>query len=122
MFLNLLGAAKGALIRAAASTQPFDIFGYRMNTSPTIDYECFEELIRRLRVEDHAQTANKLDFMLHRVAWTTGSELIGELGLEILAFRKRVSDISAELQHALEKCLSMVRTIWPDFDGTAGSG
>jgi hypothetical protein len=26
VFLNLLGAAKGALIRAAASTQPFDSF------------------------------------------------------------------------------------------------
>ncbi len=93
-----------------------------MNTSPTIDYECFEELIRRLRAEDHTRTANKLDFMLHRVAWTTGSELIGELGLEILAFRERVSDMSAELQHSLEKCLSIVRTIWPDIDGPAGPG
>ena len=85
-----------------------------------IDYECFEELIRRLRAEDHARTANKLDSMLHRVAWTTGSELVGELGLEILAFRERVTVVSAELQHALEDCLSMVRTIWPDIAGAAG--
>jgi hypothetical protein len=28
VFRNLLGAAKGALIRAAASTQPFDAFEY----------------------------------------------------------------------------------------------
>jgi len=29
VFLNLLGAAEGALIRAAASTQPFGIFSAR---------------------------------------------------------------------------------------------
>jgi hypothetical protein len=51
-----------------------------MASSTQISYECFDELIEQLRAAGHASTADKLNFMLHRVAWTTGSELLGELG------------------------------------------
>src|SRR6266852_2312581 len=37
VFLKLLGAAEGALIRAAASTQPFGIFPWRPNENQTLD-------------------------------------------------------------------------------------
>jgi hypothetical protein len=37
VFLNWLGAAKGALIRAAASTQPFGILRTRKGDSYAID-------------------------------------------------------------------------------------
>ncbi len=56
-----------------------------MSSAPQGGYECFDGLIRQLRGAGHTATADKLDIMLHRVAWTTGSELVGELGLEILA-------------------------------------
>jgi hypothetical protein len=85
-------------------------------SSPTqISYECFEELIRRLRGAGHVAAAEKLDFMLHKVAWTTGSELIGELGSEILSFQRSASDVSSELQRSLSDCMSMVRRFWPDI-------
>ena len=90
-----------------------------MNATPEIDYEIFEELIRQLRVAGHDTTADKLDFLLHRVAWTTGSELIGELGLEITAFQRSVPDASAEVQHALKRCMSVVRNVWPDIGGSS---
>jgi len=85
--------------------------------SPTSQpgYECFEELILRLRVAAHSATADKLDFILHRVAWTTGSELIGELGSEILAFQRSVADVSVELQRELSDCMTAVRKVWPDI-------
>lgn len=86
-----------------------------MTSAPEISYECFEELIRRLRVASHTVAADKLDFMLHKVAWTTGSELIGELGLEILAFQRSAPSVSAELQCSLSDCMSMVRRVWPDI-------
>ena len=50
-------------------------------------YECFDELIRRLRAAGSSDAARRLDDKLHGTAWTTSSELIGELGLEILAFQ-----------------------------------
>jgi hypothetical protein len=38
-------------------------------SSPTqISCGCFDELIAQLRAGDHASAADKLDFMLHRVA------------------------------------------------------
>jgi len=54
--------------------------------------------------------------MLHRVAWTTGPELIGELGLEILAFQRITPEVGPELQGTISRCLNMVRQIWPDIE------
>lgn len=86
-----------------------------MSPSTQISYECFEMLIRRLRSAGHVAAADKLDFMLHKVAWATASELIGELGLEILSFQRNASDISSDLQRSLDDCLSMVRKVCPDI-------
>jgi hypothetical protein len=88
-----------------------------MSSGPQIDYECFEELVRQLQTAGHTTTAQKLDYTLHRVAWTTGSELIGELGLEILAFQKTTPEIGVELQGTISRCMVTVRRIWPDIKG-----
>jgi hypothetical protein len=53
--------------------------------------------------------------MLHRVAWTTGSELLGELGSEILQFQQSTSSVSTTLQQSLSRSLEMVRRVWPDI-------
>ncbi len=83
-------------------------------SSPTqISYDCFDELIGQLRVAGHASTADKLDFMLHRVAWTTGSELLGELGAEILRFQQSTPSTSTAVQQSLSRSLDMVRRVWP---------
>jgi hypothetical protein len=85
-------------------------------SSPTqISYDCFDELIAQLRASGHASTADKLDFILHRVAWTTGSELLGELGVEIIQFQRSAPSASAELQQALSRALDMVRRVWPEI-------
>jgi hypothetical protein len=86
-----------------------------MTPGTNIDYQCFEELIRRLQEGGFAVIAQKLDEMLHRVAWTTGSELIGELGLEILAFQQMTPELPVELQGAMSRCMAMVKRIWPDI-------
>ena len=51
-----------------------------------ISYDCFGELIASFRRVAHTTTADKLDFMLP--SRTTGSELLGELGAEILRFQQ----------------------------------
>jgi len=69
-----------------------------MSSSAQISYDCFDELIAQLRAGGHASTADKLDFMLHRVAWTTSSELLGELDAEILRFQQSTPFVSAAVQ------------------------
>ena len=70
----------------------------RYEPAPQIDYECFEEMVRQLQTAGLTTAAQKLDNILHRVAWTSGSELIGELGLEILTFQRTTPEVSVELK------------------------
>ncbi len=51
-------------------------------------YDCFRQLIQGLRDEGFEKAAGRLDYLLNRVAWTTGSELLGELGLAIRDFER----------------------------------
>jgi hypothetical protein len=44
-------------------------------------YDCFRELIQDLRHEHFDEVAGRVDSILNHVVWTTGSELVGELGL-----------------------------------------
>ena len=83
-------------------------------TTPVQDgYECFRELVRVLRDEDFGVTAARLDTIL-RAAWTTSSELLGELGQEILAFQRcGYEPFSPELRRSLDASLSVVRRVWP---------
>jgi len=87
----------------------------KTGAGPKIDYKCFEDLIKLLQTSGNTATAQRLDHLLHRVGWTTGSELIGELGLAILDFQATVSDDSPELQCAISRCMIMVKRIWPDI-------
>jgi len=86
-----------------------------MSSPAQISYDCFDDLIAQLRAAGHTSTADRLDVMLHRVAWTTGSELLGELGSEILQFQQTTSSVSATLQQSLSRSLEMVRRVWPDI-------
>lgn len=85
-----------------------------MSPRTQIDYKCFEELVHQLQDAGHTATARKLDEMLH-LAWTTGSELIGELGLEILAFQRTTPEAGPELHDTISRCMAMVRRVWPDI-------
>lgn len=86
-----------------------------MDSNSQTGYERFDELIRQLRTEGYIEPAAKLYMLLHEVAWTTGSELIGELGLTILSFERSVPVVSPDLRRLLDSCISMVRRQWPDI-------
>ena len=86
-----------------------------MSSSTQISYDCFDDLIAQLRAAGHVSTADRLDVMLHRVAWTTGSELLGELGAEILQFQRSTPSLSDAVQQSLARSLEMVRRVWPDI-------
>jgi hypothetical protein len=80
-----------------------------------IDYTCFEHLIHLFRGEGHVEQADKLHTLLHETGWTTGSELLGELGLSILQFQRSLPSVNAELTKCIETCVAMVRKQWPDI-------
>ena len=82
---------------------------------PQTGFESFDKLIRELRAEGHDQSAAKLHELLHETAWTTGSELMGELGRAILAFERSGPEMSPELQRRLDSCMRQVRRTWPDI-------
>jgi hypothetical protein len=58
-------------------------------------------------------SAARLHTLLHEVAWTTGSELTGELGLEVLRFERGTPVVSADLRRLLDACMATVRQRWP---------
>jgi hypothetical protein len=86
-----------------------------MSSPAQISYDCFEEFITQLRAEGHAHTADIVHHRLHVVAWTTGSELLGELGAVILKFQRSTPSLSAPLEQSLSRSLEMVRRVWPDI-------
>ena len=83
------------------------------DSSASTGYECFDELIQQLRAEGHGEAAERLDSVLHHTAWTTSSELLGELGLAILAFKRQRPATSGALRQHLKTCLRAVRRAWP---------
>src|SRR5437868_6216219 len=78
-------------------------------------YDCFRELIQELRREHFDEVAGRVDSILNHVAWTTGSELIGELGAAIRDFERAQPVVSPSLRSALERCACVVVRVWLDF-------
>lgn len=78
-------------------------------------YDCFRELVQELRREHFDEAAGKIDSLLHRVAWTTGSELVGELGAAIRDFERSQPLIAPSLRAPLDRCARIVVRVWPDF-------
>jgi hypothetical protein len=84
--------------------------------SEAISYVCFDELIALLRDDGLQTEADRLYVLLHKVAWTTGSELIGELGQALKKIKKEaLPTISANSEQKVEDCFKMVYRVWPDF-------
>ncbi len=48
-------------------------------------------------------------------AWTTSSELVGELGLAVRAIRKECKPLDPSQKALVKQCLREVRKVWPTF-------
>jgi hypothetical protein len=78
-----------------------------------IDHELFGGLIKRLRLEGHDTFARKFEVLLYETCWTSSSEMIGELGLALIAFQRGKPSMSPALQRLLERCMEVVARTWP---------
>ena len=84
--------------------------------SEPVCYECFDELTASLRNDGLSKEADRLHVLLHEVAWTTGSELLGELGQELKRIELEGSPKRSTKSLAkIEECFRMVVRVWPDF-------
>ena len=54
-----------------------------MSSTPANSYAPFDELIASLRMDGLGPEADRLHELIYKVAWTTGSELLGEVGGEL---------------------------------------
>lgn len=87
-----------------------------MNRMSQTAHGNFDELSSMLHAEGHDQLGQRLHMLVHEVAWTTSSELMGELGVEILTFRRTAKDLSPDLQKLLCRCMDVVKQVWPDIE------
>jgi hypothetical protein len=82
----------------------------------TISYEPYDRLIASLRNDGLLKESNLLQHMIHSVAWTTGSELIGELGQAIKKIEKACPlSLSDDSRKNNREAMEMVKRVWPDF-------
>jgi hypothetical protein len=79
----------------------------RVETAP------FDGLIAELRARGLSDAAGSLS-RLKGAAWTTSSEMIGELGLAVLRLQKQ-RGLSPELMELCRRCMSEVRKVWPSI-------
>lgn len=78
--------------------------------------DLFESIVDCLKKDGLTSQADRFDELLHRVAWTTGTEMIGELGLEM----KRTWPIvkrrgTGETKEVFRTAARLVRKSWPLF-------
>ncbi len=79
-----------------------------------IQSEPFQRLAAELRASGFIGHSDRLQSVLDGV-WTTSTELVGELGIVVLAVRKECRPLSPGLKQQTQECLREVRKAWPGF-------
>ena len=74
----------------------------------------FHALLAELRARGFTAQAARLEGLLNGV-WTSSSELLGELGAELIAIHRECKPASAEQKALVRACLKEVRKAWPGF-------
>jgi hypothetical protein len=72
------------------------------------DADPFDSLIEQLHAEGYGEAARRVDDLLHHTAWTTGTELRGELRLALRDFRRARPRLSPALRAQLRVCARLV--------------
>jgi hypothetical protein len=80
----------------------------------TVTSEPFHALAAALRRGGFATHGDRLETVLNGT-WTTSSELIGELGVVVMAIRKDCKPLTSCQKTLLKECLRQVRGVWPGF-------
>ncbi len=75
-----------------------------------------DAVIDRLREYGYAGKAEELRGTVHETAWTSGSEMLGEIGLCLLRIQQSLGrEPPAGVSEGLARCLKVVRKTWPEI-------
>ncbi len=68
-----------------------------------------------------ADEAARLRELVHETAWSSSSEMIGDIGLAILGIRESAADrLSDEATRTLDRCMDIVKRVWPEIGSGRG--
>jgi hypothetical protein len=76
-------------------------------------YDCLDSLCARMRDAGMSSEAERISTLIHKVAWTTSSELFGELKFacrDALA-SPAVTRLSSDVKDDLENCLCILADV-----------
>ena len=85
----------------------------------TVSSQPFYALASALEESGFTTHSRRLESVLNGT-WTTSSELIGELGLVVVAVRKECRPLSPAQKALVKECLGEVRKAWPGFGLLSG--
>ena len=75
-----------------------------------------DAVITRLRECGYVAKAEELRGIVHETAWTSSSEMLGEIGLCLLRIQQSLGRVPpAAVNESLARCLKAVRKTWPDI-------
>jgi len=78
--------------------------------------EPFQSLVHCLKKDGLLDQANRFDELLNHTAWTTGAEILGELGMEMKRIWPMVKARgSSETKENFKSAARLVRMSWPRF-------
>ena len=97
-----------------AGCAPLTMYVEAMNMSGSVSSEPFYVLAESLREGGFTAQGRHLESILNGT-WATSSELIGELGVAVLAIRRECNPLSANQEALVKQCLREVRKAWPGF-------
>ena len=80
-----------------------------------VQLELFDELVRQLHADGLSSAAASVSDV-RNVAWSSSSEMMGELGIAVLKIQAETPAPSRALQEVLGRCMAEVRKIWPDME------
>lgn len=80
----------------------------------SVSLEPFDELITLLRDRGFNSEASAVERMRHS-AWTSSSEMLGVLGIEVLRLQARADSLPNEIDFLVRCCITEVRKVWPDI-------
>jgi hypothetical protein len=78
----------------------------------TVSTEPFDQLVQQLTTHGFWDAAVSIS-SVRSSGWTTSSEMIGRLGMEILKIQSGSAAAPEELKETLERCMKEVRKVWP---------
>lgn len=82
-------------------------------------YDHIDEVVIELKSAGQVEIANQIDFLLHKVAWTTTSELFGELRDRFERALKSPTPLPTTIEVELKGFIATINQAWERANGTA---